>query len=38
MKNVAMIGAVQCIRKDDCIGLIVNMTEVGIADHPNKIK
>ena len=37
MTITAVLGQVQCIRKDDCIGLNVNLAEVGLADHPNKI-
>lgn len=33
-----MHGSVQCLRKEDCIGLEVYMNEVGITETPDKIK
>jgi hypothetical protein len=38
MQHIALVGRVQCIRKDDCIGLNVSLNEVGLTDHPNKFK
>jgi hypothetical protein len=32
-----MIGDVRCMRKEDCVGLEVNLKEVGISDHPDKV-
>jgi len=31
-------GKVQCLRKEDCVGLDVYMNEVGITETPDKIK